>query len=237
MRVSVIIPQFGRSSLTVACLSSLRRWHSCRESLEWVVVDDGSDEAEVKALRQVLPDDVRLVEQEHRGVTAAWNTGWDHATGDGLVFLNNDTQTLSPWLPQVLDTLTQQPNALIGAEWLDARAEQGIPATCFPESPRPRLLAGWMLACRREAAERVGRFDERMRLYFSDTDWQLRWLHTFREVDHPIICPLNSNCLRHQAHATTRKLSDRSAQWKRDRREFLNRWQNAQLYRFSERAC
>ncbi|WP_237229039.1 glycosyltransferase [Rubinisphaera sp. JC750] len=228
MRVSVIIPQFGRCSLTVACLSSLRRWHSSRDSLEWIVVDDGSDERDLSALRHVLPEDVRLIEQEHRGVTAAWNTGWDHSTGDVLVFLNNDTQTLNPWLSQVIEMLTQQPDALIGAEWLGARAEQGIPAACFPESPRPRLLAGWMLACRREMSERVGRFDERMRLYFSDTDWQLRWLHTFCEADSRLICPLNRNCLRHLAHATTRKLSNRSAQWKRDRKEFLNRWKNSQ---------
>ena len=44
MRISVIIPQFGRWELTFDCLTSLRRWHSSGLALEWIIVDDGSDE-------------------------------------------------------------------------------------------------------------------------------------------------------------------------------------------------
>lgn len=228
MRISVIIPQFGRWELTFDCLTSLRRWHSSGLALEWIIVDDGSDEADVEAIRRVLPDDVQLVEQAHRGVTAAWNSGWKQATGEVLVFLNNDVHTHAPWLPQIAAKLAERPFALIGADWLASRAEQGVDDAFFPAGQRQRLLSGWLLACRQEAAEQVGPFDERMQLYFSDTDWQLRWLHTFCEADSPLICPLNRNCLRHLAHATTRKLSNRSAQWKRDRKEFLNRWKNSQ---------
>jgi len=220
MQISVIIPQYGRWQLTMEAVSTLLLWHPA--PVEIIVVDDGSPESDWKATQANLPAETRLVRQAHQGVTAAWNRGWEAATGDILVFLNNDACSQQPWLSQVADKLSCNPQQLIGAAWQSERACRSVPAEFFPKGKRCPLLSGWMLACRRETADEMGRFNEQMQLYWSDTDWQLRWLHHFQGSD-PLVC-LPSGYLRHAAHATTRHQSDRRSLWRQDRRAFRKFW-------------
>lgn len=99
MRVSCIIPCYGgqdRLDLTLATLAAQTRPFD-----EIVVVDDGSE------IPIVVSDSVRLVRLDrapsYRGSSKAKNEGARWATGDYLVFSDNDILHLPDALESVLD--------------------------------------------------------------------------------------------------------------------------------------
>ena len=78
MRVSIIIPCWNRQDYIEDAISSaLRQTYS---DVEIVVVDDGSTDRTVEAVRQYGAD-VKLVQQPNRGVSSARNTGIRNSSG------------------------------------------------------------------------------------------------------------------------------------------------------------
>jgi N-acetylglucosaminyl-diphospho-decaprenol L-rhamnosyltransferase len=57
--------------------------------LEAVLVDHGSTDGTVEAVRERFPE-VTVVEQENRGLAAGWNTGIRETSGDYVLVLNSD---------------------------------------------------------------------------------------------------------------------------------------------------
>lgn len=86
--VSVIIPLFNRWDLTSACIAALNRTGF---SGELVLVDNGSTDDTATQRVQVRND-------RNRGFAVACNQGAAYASGDVLVFLNNDTEPQPGWL-------------------------------------------------------------------------------------------------------------------------------------------
>ncbi len=102
-RITVVIPTRNRAEfLPGAVASALQQTVT---DLEVVVVDDGSTDstpATCRALASVDPR-VRVLAQEHRGPSAARNTGLAAARGEWVAFLDDDDL----WLPEALATLLQ----------------------------------------------------------------------------------------------------------------------------------
>jgi GT2 family glycosyltransferase len=133
-----------------------------------------------------------------------------------LIFLNNDTLTSGVWLPELAATLENGMALLAGVE---RRREPDLPAAF--RRPAPQLLAGWCLALRRATFFELGGFDERFRLYFSDTDLQCRLLVQFGAE---ALLHVEELPVRHLGHRSTRRLTERSAIWRADRWQFLAKW-------------
>ncbi len=97
-RVSIVIPQYGRSDLAVRCIkffftSTIR---SEIKDLEIVVVDDGSPDSSVDDVKARSGLSVKLVRlSTNGGFSTACNAGAEAASGEFLLFLNNDTVTAS----------------------------------------------------------------------------------------------------------------------------------------------
>ncbi len=216
--LSVIIPQYKNWAQTVACCSSL--WQHHGEDVSIIVVDDGSGSYERKMAKRYLSSRVGWVEQPHLGVSAAWNLGIRESRSRFIVLLNNDALSVSPWLGGVCGQLSKRPGQLVGAE---TRKESLLSRLKRIDSSDEYLLAGWCLCFERRTFERVGLFDASMRLYWSDTDWQLRWKETFgrSSSDFGLI---DGGSLRHAGHVTTRELEGRSMCWRKDRAVFFAKW-------------
>lgn len=86
--VSVIVPTYQRAAALERTLSALRGLDYPTEALEIVVVDDGSTDSTREVVER-FPG-VRYLWQANRGVASARNRGAKVATGEILMFLDDD---------------------------------------------------------------------------------------------------------------------------------------------------
>ena len=185
-----------------------------------IIVDDGSLVVDVLNLQRQGFSQISIMRYcKNRGVTTAWNLGASVAQGDHIIFLNNDTFTKGPWCDRLLDPLASRSDPqMVGVEF---RREMFLPAALKGDKDCQQLLAGWCFAVSRELFEQIGRFDERLRMYFSDTDFQLRVVREFGSQALHVVPDLP---VAHAQHQTTSCLSSRKRQWQRDHSAFNAKW-------------
>ncbi len=217
-KISVIIPQFGRSVLTLRCVETLLEHHAA--TLQVIVVDDGSSKEELLSLqrRQLANTEIVRV-SSNRGVTHAWIRGAELATGKHLIFLNNDVTTSGPWCQQLIAPLLAGQCVISGPKF---RHEKRTPRHLQRLIANEAILEGWCLAISRVSFNDFGGFDERFRLYFSDTDFQLRIVESRQSSDS--LHQVRGLPVSHHPHRTTSQLTDRSIQWRQDRDAFEKKW-------------
>ena len=118
MDCSVIIPVWNRCELTRNCLAALA---ATTTDLSWelVVVDNHSTDGTPDVL-SALGGDVRIItNDENLGFAKACNQGAAVATGEYLVFLNNDTIPLNGWLKALVDEVRTHPDvSVVGSKLL-----------------------------------------------------------------------------------------------------------------------
>jgi hypothetical protein len=115
--VSIIIPTLNHCSDVVHCLESIVRSHTAT-SYELIVVDDGSDEDDLRLLESV-PNLRFLTLDKNKGFAAATTAGVNISQGKYLVFLNNDTLVLKDWLDQLVQVVDADENVgLVGSKIL-----------------------------------------------------------------------------------------------------------------------
>jgi len=92
MRVSFVVPTYRRPDALRSTLATLLTLDFPPEDYEIVVVDDGSGDQTSDVVAQLVQPAPRLtyVVQENSGVATARNRGAAEATGDLLIFLDDD---------------------------------------------------------------------------------------------------------------------------------------------------
>ncbi|MBP3954253.1 glycosyltransferase family 2 protein [Gemmata sp. G18] len=195
-RVSLIIPFRDRPELLRNCLRSLRR--STFRNTEIVLVDNGSESPRTGRLLASIGarQNVRLVSCPGPfNFSLLCNAGVARATGDHLLFLNNDTEVFTrDWIERLLLLAADPAVGAVGATLLypDRTIQH---AGLFPRSDGtwvhpyrghpedepgadgelrivrtvPAVTAACMLV-RRDVFEDVGGFDENLPLSLNDAD-------------------------------------------------------------------
>jgi len=210
---TVVIPQFGQSQLTIACVDSLLEHHS--RDFRILVVDDGSPREHVEALRQQPWRNVELIRSpQNHGTTHAWNLGLAQVNTPFAVLLNNDVKTTGDWLDRLVQPLRVGTTVIAGVA---ERVEPRVPITIVNNS----LLHGWCLAINLQRIGRQPVFDERLRLYFSDTDLQCWALQKWGTESLSLVGSLP---LQHAGHQSTRHLPQRRHFWQADSKHFERKW-------------
>jgi glycosyltransferase involved in cell wall biosynthesis len=101
MFLTVITPTYNRQPILEKCLTALeKQLLTSAEGYELLVVDDGSTDGTVEWLA-AHPDQfphVRVVSQNHAGITAARNLGVNSAQGDIVVFVDSDVVVTESFL-------------------------------------------------------------------------------------------------------------------------------------------
>ncbi|GAB4177244.1 MAG: hypothetical protein Kow0020_13200 [Wenzhouxiangellaceae bacterium] len=112
--VSVIVPVYNQLPHTAHCLNSLVEV-GAKRSFEIIVVDDASGDETPDWLARCTG--IRVLRNEHNtGFIGACNRGAEAASGQWLVFLNNDTEVRAGWLDALIDTFDRHPDAgIVGA--------------------------------------------------------------------------------------------------------------------------
>ena len=187
--ISIIIPTRDKGGLLRRCLRSIGRRTSYTD-YEVIVVDSAPQEPRPEfPLRAPL----RFVPYaEPFNYARAINLGATHARGDYLLFLNDDTEVLSPgWLEAMLEHAQRPGVAAVGARLLypDGRVQhEGVVLGLLGSASNVsfdylnlgrciRNCAAVAAACmmsRKTVFQELGGFDEGFRLAFNDIDYCLR---------------------------------------------------------------
>ena len=102
-------------SVVVVTLNALPYLERCLESVrgyETVVVDHGSTDGTLELVRDRFPE-VRLVEQENRGLSAGWNRGMREASGRWFLILNADAWVVGDAVERLVEFADAHPHAAV----------------------------------------------------------------------------------------------------------------------------
>jgi GT2 family glycosyltransferase len=216
--VSIVIPTIGSSgvvhgtqrTMVVETIRSVLASSGHRD-LEFVVVHDTPTPpevlAELRALRMGRAT-LRLVEFRHRfNFSEKNNVGALHATGDVLIFLNDDMEAISDGIVEHLIAPLDEPG--VGATgpkliFEGSRIQHaglvygsGTITHSYYRAPHPELLGaygelwvnrevtaltGACIAVRREVFEEVGGFAEQLPVNYNDVDFCLKVGRTGRRL-------------------------------------------------------
>ncbi len=90
--ISVIVPIYNRVDSMSRCVSSILDQSSKENFCEVILIDDGSTDGSGELCDELARkhDNIKVIHQENRGVSAARNAGIDVATGKYLAFVDSD---------------------------------------------------------------------------------------------------------------------------------------------------
>jgi O-antigen biosynthesis protein len=200
--LSVIIPTLAGGDDVLELVTSIRQHAMKPESLEIIVIDNGCTPQAAAPLRELRRSGrIRLLE-------AAKPFNWAHvnncaaaeATGDALVFMNDDMRMLSPgWDDRVRGHLGRRCVGAVGAKFLyphgliqhagilvgwpggtihdglDRDANDAGPANRYAVTRRVAAVTGAFLGVRRQDFDALGGFDSvRFAISYNDIDFCFR---------------------------------------------------------------
>ncbi len=198
--VFLVILNWKRPDLTLACLESVMALDYPKECLHIVVVDNASGDDSVALIRDAFPEVSVLANNENLGFAGGNNVGIDFAMihgADYILLLNNDT-VVAPDLVSRLIAVGES-DAAIGVVtptilyyddperiWCAGAAIDWKMGTT--QRLRSDLLfdmnsvnledvdfaSGCAICVKRSAIERCGNMDSRFFLYYEETDWCVR---------------------------------------------------------------
>jgi GT2 family glycosyltransferase len=197
-----VVPVHNRAGLTRQCLDKILA-EPPAATFEIIVVDDASAD-ETASLLSAYRKSVRAIPRaENGGFATACNDGAAAATGEYLVFLNNDTIPVEGWLDALVSYAdADRARVVVGSKLLfpndtiqhagvvicqDGSARHiyaGFPAD-HPVVNRSRQFQAVTAACmlvRREVFEEAGGFDSAYRNCLEDADLCLRLREAGGEV-------------------------------------------------------
>ncbi len=192
--VSVIIPTYNRNEFVVEAIESLRAqtW----KSLEVIVVDDGSTDDTLTALKGIpsLGDSrtLRILEQPNAGVSAARSRGTRAATGEFFVYLDSDDTLLPDAIAHSMAALRASGSdfcygAIEKQDHRGQRISDGKQWHPKPITPENMITNTWLVhaGCyRRSVIMRVGPWNETL-VGYEDMEFLLRIKATSRGVPIP----------------------------------------------------
>lgn len=197
-KVYVIVLNWNGKEDTLDCLKSLRSTNY--ENYKVVLVDNGSEDDSVAAVRQNFPE-VEIVETgKNLGFAGGNNVGMEYAIKQGadyLFLINNDTNVHPDYLKELVEVAESDPK--IGAagskiyyyseperiwwaggkvNWLKNKGEHigldEMDKGQYDETREVDYMTGCALLVKREVVEKIGVLEDDYFLYYEDTDYSLR---------------------------------------------------------------
>lgn len=193
-RVAILILNWNNAPDTIACLESLGAvdYPACRV----LVVDNGSTDGSVAAIRAAFPEVEILETGENLGYAGGNNVGIRYALERGAeyVWLLNDDVTVAPESLSILVAvalsnrdaaflgpkicMTEEPQRILSAGRIGFdgghRGLGELDRGQFDQIAEVDHLSGCALLVRREAIERIGMLDEDFFAYEEDVEWCYR---------------------------------------------------------------
>jgi glycosyltransferase involved in cell wall biosynthesis len=185
--VSVIVPAYNRAAIVGETIANILQ--QTYPNMEVIVVDDGSTDATVEVLKS-FGGKIRWTTQPNSGPAAARNRGIAMAQGEIIAFQDSDDAWHPSKIARQVSLLERAPEAVCCVCNCTIQLP-GIVVQSFEAAPlKPSIAEGvWLnpaevlatrfilfnqaVAVRREVLQRIGGFDESLRL-MEDMDLALR---------------------------------------------------------------
>lgn len=243
-KLSIIIPVYNNWNYTEKCLESVfRHTEDDTDDFEVVVVDDNSKDGtfyHINEFRSKHENLLYLRNEENLGFSGTCNRGAANASGEYLIFLNNDTIVTEQWAGQLLNTISANRDIwMAGARCLYPDGTLQHAGVAFPEHFRYHLghiyrsapgcfpLANYekdyqcvTAACmiiRKEDFDELEGFDTAYRNGFEDVDLCLRIIKKGKRIRYQPGCTI--------IHYES-KSESRFDKMKENKRILLERWED-----------
>jgi GT2 family glycosyltransferase len=196
---AIVIPTYRRADLLLRCVDSIIADGFVGGRYIIIVEDGPADDTQFTAVSEIAPEPIFLSLGTNRGFAAAANTGIRHAMSQlsvsHVALLNNDTIVTPGWLDILSARLRDkhwdfvvprmcilnEPTVIDGdGDLIDRRGRNvrrnggALTSEVGAEPARVMFPTGGASVVSCAAYDRVGLFDERLRMYWEDADWGLR---------------------------------------------------------------
>lgn len=191
MKTSIVILTCNQFDMTRNCLESIAK--NTPEAHEVIVVDNGSTDETLSYLEGLGDRITLIVNDRNLGFARGCNQGTEAATGDAVLYLNNDTVLPPGWLAPMLRVLwSEEDIGMAGPVTNYASGHQKIPvpytriedmeayalhhrSVHAGSVTEVRRLIGFCLLVKRSVLDEIGGFDERFGFgNYEDDDLCLR---------------------------------------------------------------
>jgi len=102
-KVSIIIPHWNNVDVLSECLNSISS--TDYPNFEIIIVDNASNDNSVEWVKSNYPRVTLIENDKNYGYAGGCNIGADHANGEYLIFLNNDTIQEKNWVSNLVETM------------------------------------------------------------------------------------------------------------------------------------
>ncbi len=196
--VAVLVLNWNKRDVTLACLASLAA-ADLGGATVWVV-DNGSVDGSIDAIRARFPEVRTVPLAENRGYAGGNNAGMRAALDAGaraILLLNNDTEVARDFLPPLIDVLNGDARAaavssaimrldspsVLQQAWCDVHYGFGLarrvgvnalPGEGYDQPRRVDAAIGCSLLVAADALARIGLLDEAYFAYHEEIDWCVR---------------------------------------------------------------
>lgn len=255
-KVSIIIPTKDHAQMLKTCIDSILN-RTTYDNYEIICVENNSIEEETFSYYRKIRKDPRIkVITWNQGFnySAICNFGASKACGDLLLFLNNDTEVISPdWLTSMAGFFTRNDVGVVGAKLYnyDGLIQHGgiwaVPGGCFYINQNftkfdngymnllklPSNCAAVTGACQmisKSVFELVGGFDEELAVSFSDIDICLK----ADKLGYRTVFVPDANLYHRESSSRGSDELDPEKQRRMEHEKFLyfNKWSNLERGRF-----
>jgi len=183
MKLSIVIPVFNKWNFTKSCLTDLAQ---LPKDHQIIIIDNASTDGTsieidklIKELAVKYPDGCEIgyvVNDTNVFHSKACNQGAKLATGERILFLNNDIRVRanhSTWTQTIIDACDST-NGLVGPTMGLLDKNLNFVKESSEQLTGNSYLGGWCIAARKDIWEKVGYWNEEFPFYFNDTDLSFR---------------------------------------------------------------
>jgi O-antigen biosynthesis protein len=214
LKTSIVILTYNQLDLTKKCFDSIFK-HTNMDDIEMIIVDNGSTDGTREYLKG-FPFIKTVLNEKNLGFAKGCNQGAEIASGDNVLFLNNDTIVTENWLNPMLSLLySDEKVGMVGPVSNYVSGTQQVPfdytdisgiddfAAKYCEinrgkSKRVLRLVGFCLLAKNDVFKKIGSFDERYQYgSFEDDDLCLKAI----QAGYQLQIALDS-FVHHHGHAT-----------------------------------
>lgn len=119
--ISVIIPCYNSEKTIERTLMSLSK--QTFQKFEVILIDDGSEDSTISLIKKNHNLNIRVISQEHKGVSNARNTGIAEAKGEYITFLDSDDMYDARFLEILYKSIIKSDRDIVFSRFMFVRGQ------------------------------------------------------------------------------------------------------------------